>query len=327
MAIKPVTHRILSHSDANPADVPITGEQLTFDAGTWEAQAGGGGGHSQLHAIDDPLDHSGSITAAQHATPAGDLHPVYALDGDLVTHAGLPSVHHSQAHAIDGADHTGAITAAQHGTPAGDLHPIYMLDGDAITAAQHGALGPIVGAHGHDDLDTVTADQHHTEVHSAAEPGPHTFPGGTTTFLRGDGAFAVPPGGGGGGSATEVEVDLGAPAWRGRFTITDAGIATTSKVLVWQAPGPYTGKGTRADEATMDAITAIATPASGSATVDWHTEPMLAPRLVTNDGRANTDTYIPVTGAERLRFRDAFRGARRLGKVRGNVKFAYMVLT
>lgn len=193
MAIKPVTHRIEQHSNVNRADTPVASDVLEFTDPLWAPEPGGGGaGHPQLHAIDDPLDHSGSITAAQHATPAGDLHPVYALDGDLVTHAGLPSVHHSQAHAIDGADHTGAISAAQHGTPAGDLHPIYMLDGDAITAAQHGALGPIVGAHGHDDLDTVTPDQHHAEVHSAADPGPHTFPGGTTTFLRADGSFAAP---------------------------------------------------------------------------------------------------------------------------------------
>jgi hypothetical protein len=83
------------------------------------------------------------------------------------THSG--SAHHAQAHAIGGADHSGAITDAQHG-----------------------ARGPIVGAHGHDDLDTVTADQHHAQLHSIIGADQNGFPGGTSTFLRADKTFAAP---------------------------------------------------------------------------------------------------------------------------------------
>jgi hypothetical protein len=76
--------------------------------------------------------------------------------------------------------------------------------------------------------------------------------------------------GSGGASATTVEKNLGATAInQGTFTITDAAILATDKVLVTQAPGPYTGKGTRADEAQMDTISCIAVPAAGSATVYW----------------------------------------------------------
>jgi len=149
------------------------------------------------------------------------------------------------------------------------------------------------------------------------EPGPMGIPG-----PKGD----TGPAGGGGGSATGVEVDLGNPAWSGRFTIVDAAILTTSKVPIWQAPGPYTGKGTRADEAAMDRITAVAAPVAGSAEVFWQTEPMLTPDLATADGARDISTLVPLATAESRRDRASVRGMRRLGKVTGNVKFVYQVL-
>ena len=64
----------------------------------------------------------------------------------IPTHATIGGVtadqHHAQAHAVGGVDHTGVLTAAQHA-----------------------AMAAIVGAHGHDDLDTVLADQHHAQAH------------------------------------------------------------------------------------------------------------------------------------------------------------------
>jgi len=70
---------------------------------------------------------------------------------------------------------------------------------------------------------------------------------------------------------TSVEVDLGSTARRsGQFTITDAAISGTTKIIVLQAGGPYTGKGTLGDEAEMDALVCAATPGSGSATVYWN---------------------------------------------------------
>ncbi len=71
-------------------------------------------------------------------------------------------------------------------------------------------------------------------------------------------------------TVTQVEVNLGAaPRLNGQFVIADAGIGPTSRVVVQQAGGPYTGKGTLADEAEMDGVTCAATPGTGQATVHW----------------------------------------------------------
>lgn len=128
------------------------------------------------------------------------------------------------------------------------------------------------------------------------------------------------PAGGGGGSATTVEVDLGSTAvFRGKFTITDATITGTSKVLCWQAPGPYTGKGARADEAEMQPVQVIAVePAAGSAVVKWQTPPMVASVDVVPSGRR--DVAIVDELAQRT------RRPTRVGRVRKNVKFTYMVM-
>ena len=54
---------------------------------------------------------------------------------------------------------------------------------------------------------------------------------------------------------TEVEVDLGStPRKSGKFNITGSGLVTGKAVAISQANGPYTGKGTRSDEAEMDGL-------------------------------------------------------------------------
>lgn len=129
--------------------------------------------------------------------------------------------------------------------------------------------------------------------------------------------------GGGGGSATTVEVNLGATAqWTGKFTITDATITATSKVLCWQAPGPYTSKGTRADEAELQPVQVIAVePATGTALVKWQTPPMIT--FPYNPRVAGTSSTPPALPKDLQQFAD--RIATRLGKIRGNVKFSYLV--
>jgi hypothetical protein len=133
-------------------------------------------------------------------------------------------------------------------------------------------------------------------------------------------------GGGGGAFATTVEVDLGSTAtWRGRFTITDAAIGVTTKVHVWQAPGPYTGKGTRADEAEMQPVKITAVePAAGSATVYWETPPMVGMTSLVPNGRRDSPSTAAGMDA---RYMDIPRYPLRLGKVRGNVKFSYVVFS
>lgn len=128
------------------------------------------------------------------------------------------------------------------------------------------------------------------------------------------------PSSGGGGTATTIEVDLGSkPVFRGKFTITDAAISGTSKVLCWQAPGPYTGKGTRADEAEMQPVQVIAVePAAGSAVVKWQTPPTIAASQVVPSGRR--DVAIVDELAQRTTL------SLRIGRVRKHVKFTYQVL-
>lgn len=101
-------------------------------------------------------------------------------------------------------------------------------------------------------------------------------------------------------SATVFEADFGAtPITGGKFTVTDGRISATSRVFITQAPGPYTGKGTRADEAEMDRTTCYAEPAAGQMVVKWSTIPLV------------TAAYPAI----------------RLGRVRGKMKFQYMVAT
>lgn len=149
-------------------------------------------------------------------------------------------------------------------------------------------------------------------------------------------------GGGGGAAATTVEPNLGSgAAVSGKFTITDGAISGTSKVLCWQAPGPYTGKGTRADEAQMQPVkvTAVA-PAAGTAVVYWEAEGGYVPLLPADAGvgpapaagvtglRAgqNLTTRVPAVNQENQRIRQGYvGGVKRIGKARGSVKFSYVV--
>ncbi len=132
------------------------------------------------------------------------------------------------------------------------------------------------------------------------------------------------PGGGAGASATIVEVNLGATAtWRGRFTITDAAISATSKVLCWQAPGPYTGKGTRTDEAEMQPVKITTVdPAAGTAVANWETPPQIVMQSAAKAGGQVVNAIGPnLKDPQAI----AHGPAARRGKVRGNVKFAYVV--
>jgi hypothetical protein len=73
-------------------------------------------------------------------------------------------------------------------------------------------------------------------------------------------------GGGGGAAWTEVELDFGSsPVWNKQFTITDASIGATSKVIV--VPSGNAPTGLQSDELEMDLIGYGAKAAAGSATV------------------------------------------------------------
>lgn len=125
--------------------------------------------------------------------------------------------------------------------------------------------------------------------------------------------------------ADTVEVDLGSAAVsEGKFTITDAGISATSKVLCWQAPGPYTGKGTLADEAAMSPVQVVAVEAlEGSAVVYWQTPPEMV--VVPLEGISAL--LGGGTSANNGTNRDLRFVACRRGFVVGNVKFTYTIFS
>ena len=62
----------------------------------------------------------------------------------------------------------------------------------------HAAESGQSATHTHATHDTAHANDH-AKQHSVTSGADHTFPGGTTNFLRADGTFAAPSGGGGGG--------------------------------------------------------------------------------------------------------------------------------
>lgn len=61
---------------------------------------------------------------------------------------------------------------------------------------------------------------------------------------------------GGGVTVTTVEKNLGSMAKSGTFTITGSGLTAGQQVMISQASGPYTGKGTLADESQKDRVMA-----------------------------------------------------------------------
>lgn len=109
-------------------------------------------------------------------------------------------------------------------------------------------------------------------IFSAALRGLVPPPGAPTgLFLRDDASWAA-AGGGTAFTLTIIEVDLGAtPVFSGSFNITGAGLTVGRPVLVQQIAGPYTGKGTRQDEAEMDLVAATGYVVSAVLiTVHWH---------------------------------------------------------
>lgn len=55
-------------------------------------------------------------------------------------------------------------------------------------------------------------------------------------------------------SYTTIEKDLGSYKKSGKFNITSTGLTIGKQVIILQATGPYTNKGTLADECQMDQI-------------------------------------------------------------------------
>ncbi len=294
--------------------------------GSTEALGGGGvGTPSGTVASETAFGQSATAGAATsyargdhtHGTPidpvtaheaAGDPHPNYALDSDLSSHVA-----------------------------AADPHPTYALDGDL--SAHAAAADPHVGY----QLESQSTADHITDATATGKAAIRAATaaeltalgnlatsalkglapasgGGTANFLRADMAWAAPAGGGGGASATTVEVNIGVLAWRGKFTITDAAISAASKVMCWQAPGPYTGKGTLPGEevlAPVDVVSVV--PTSGSAVVTWQTPQAYVNEVSPASGRLDV-------GSVNAHAKES-QTVRRKGLVSGNCKFSYVVFS
>lgn len=50
----------------------------------------------------------------------------------------------------------------------------------------------LVHAHTHASTTGQTTDDHHAKLHTVTDAATHTYPGGTSNFLRADGTFASP---------------------------------------------------------------------------------------------------------------------------------------
>lgn len=233
------------------------------------------------------FDAAGTAASAVAAhVAAGDPHPVY-----------LTASEGNAAYEVAGA-------VAAHAA-AGDPHPTYMTSAETLAVKLDDFSAP-------DDNTDLNAS---TSAHGLMPKGT----GSTSTFYRSDMTQAAPTAA---LAVTTVEVDLGSTAkTSGKFTLVDAGISATSKIMIWQAPGPYTGKGTRADEAEMDKVSCYAEPETGQATVKWSSAfgiAMVPPNG--SSGGARVQTSTPYNDAY---YRAAVPTV--IGRVKGNVKFNYVV--
>jgi hypothetical protein len=195
-----------------------------------------------------------------------------------------PNQHHAKLHQHDGLDGSGFIS--------------YISLTDKPTTVTN-----------HNNVSHVT-----TGVPGSSAPGDTAQQGSSESVSRLDHRHSRE-------NAKTIQVNLSAVAtWRGKFIIVDSAISAGSMVLVWQAPGPYTGKGLRADEAELQPVQVIAVePADGSAIVMWQTPPIIA--AVTSmiyGGLALPIVSKDAPGWYRLHLK-------RRHKVRGNVKFTYLV--
>lgn len=190
------------------------------------------------------------------ATYNGRVGNVTSQIGDIVAHASTHNAGGSDALAIDAAAATGSLRTLGAGAQQAASGTDARLS-DARTPLAHKATHQSGGTDSI-PLDTLAAP---TDILTLnADTAKHgllpKLPGGTTTFLRADGTYASPVAS---LSLTTTECNVApSPQTRrsGHVQITGlAGLTPGKPVLVQQAAGPYTGKGTRADEAEMDMLT------------------------------------------------------------------------
>lgn len=177
----------------------VGGTIVTADHGlTYTDVGAAAASHTHSYA---PLTH-----ASQHASGGSDPVTLSSIGAAAATHASqhasggadpvspesigaATSSHtHSQLH-----DRYHDITAVDHSTTASSGKFVKTGAGGAIVVADHGLTYTDVGA----AAASHTHSQLHDRQHAVVSTDDHTFPGGTSNFLRADGTWATPPSGGG----------------------------------------------------------------------------------------------------------------------------------
>jgi hypothetical protein len=267
---------------------------------SYNPSAGGGGGVTDGDKGDVVVSSTGSVWTVD----AGAI-TTTKMGGDVTT-AGKALLTAANAGAQRTALGLGTAATSATGDFAAASHTHAQSD---VTNLVADLAGKAAASHTHAAADITSGTLATARLASGSA--------NSTTFLRGDQTWAAPT-----ASVTAATVETALPlGFEGAFTITDAAITATSAVLCWQAPGPYTGKGTRADEAAMQPVSVVSVePATGSARVRWQTPPSYTQQVVLPNGKR----FAAAALNEQMLFPTLIPC--RVGRVRGNVKFSYLVL-
>ena len=245
-------------SAAVAGDFPTLNQNTTGSAGltvasvTFDTTGGAASGSTFNGSVAKTIDYSTVGAAASGHTHTGVYEPA---NTNIQSHISNTSNPHSTTAAQVGADPSGTATGlmATH-TGASDPHTQYALESTLGTAAFTASTDYAAASHNHTGvydpsgtassaITTHTTAYDHTKIHNrlhtVTDTNDHTFPGGTTTFLRADGTFATPASSGG-GAGTAV-INFGSAPGTNVVTATvtgQTGIVAGSQVQAFMMAEP-----------------------------------------------------------------------------------------
>lgn len=133
------------------------------------------------------------------------------------------------------------VTDFAHSHPISEVTNLQSsLDAKAATSHNHDSAYSAIN-HNHDSSYATTGHTHandHARQHSITSASDHTFPGGTTDFLRADGIFATPSG----GSSNPVYTVLANGATAMAFAANDTVKVTPTANATYTTTVPPAGK-------------------------------------------------------------------------------------
>jgi hypothetical protein len=141
---------------------------------------------------------------------------------------------------------------------------------EEMTAAAAKTFLDLSGTNSGDQFTAVTSSRLLGRYSAGFGPAQEISIGSGLTLDAGTGALSAA--GSGPPTVTTVEVNIGPnPARSGSFGIAGVGLTPGKPVMIQQAAGPYTGKGTLADEAEMDQLTVTAVVTSTTLITAYYT--------------------------------------------------------